>query len=101
VALFVPRLARSRGVMLLLALLYVGLIVSASEHLYARLSTVNAALLLVALMSGWGAQLLPARQRNSWIGSAMRVTLSLIPAGVAAIRAGIEFRRSASDYLNW
>jgi hypothetical protein len=81
------------------AFVYVGVIASASEQLYAGLSHFHAALLLAGPLGMWLGELLPGH-RPFLRGVATVVGAVILPA-LAAILAGIAFARADAGYSEW
>lgn len=88
--------AVASGITLLFALMYVALITTASEQLYANLTHTNAALLLAAPLCAWAGELVP-RQRQLLRGL-VRIGAAALVALVAALLAGIAFAHSQRGY---
>jgi len=97
--LFFPLLMTARAMVLVYVMLHASLVLTASEHVYASLTTLNAILLLIAAPLGWLALLVPARRPGAR-GAALFVAM-VAPAAGAAILAAIAFARAAQDYSDF
>ena len=81
------------------ATLQTSLVVTASEHAYASLTTPNAILLLLAAPLGWLGLLVPAHRAGA--RAAAQVAAMVAPAAAAAILAALAFARAAQDYSDF
>jgi hypothetical protein len=97
--LFFPSLLTARGMVLVYVMLHTSLALTASEHVYASLTTLNAILLLIAAPLGWICLLLPARRLA--LRAAAQVVAMVVPAAAAAILAALAFARAAQDYSDF
>ena len=97
--LFFPLLMAARAMVLVYVMLHASLVLTASEHAYASLTTLSAILLLMAAPLGWLALLVPARRPGAR-GAALFVAM-VVPAAGAAILAAIAFARAAQDYSDF
>ena len=97
--LFFPRLLTARGIVLVYVMLHTSLALTASEHVYASLTTLNAILLLIAAPLGWIGLLVPARR--SATRAAAQLAAMVVPAAAAAILAALAFARAAQDYSDF
>ena len=97
--LFFPLLMTARAMVFVYVMLHASLVLTASEHVYASLTTLNAILLLIAAPLGWLALLVPARRPGAR-AAALFVAMAA-PAAGAAILAAIAFARAAQDYSDF
>ena len=91
--------AAAPGATLIFAVLYVALVSAASEHLYANLTSLNAALLLAAPLLAWAGELVAPRR--TFARASVRIGAMLLPAVIALALAGIAFAKAASDYSEY
>jgi hypothetical protein len=89
-----PHLASGRGLAMVFVLLHTSLVASASEHIYANLTSVHAVLLLAAAPLAWLGVLVPARQRA--LRAAVQLAAALAAAAVAAILAVLAFQQASN-----
>ena len=97
--LFFPNPVTARGMVLVYVMLQTAIVVTASEHVYASLTTLNAILLLLAAPLGWLGLLMPARRLVARV--AVQLVGMVVPAAVAATLAALAFARAAQDYSDF